>query len=617
MRYPQLLALFVSLSAPLFAQDGGAIYRQQCASCHDGGAARAPQAAALKQMSVASVQFALSAGAMQTQGQKLTQAEIRAVSEFVTGKTLANDILPKSAYCADAGPSLDQGLTPPHWNGWGVDSSNRRFQPEAMAKLSAADVPRLKLKWAFGFPGDVRAYAQPTVVAGRLFVGSAGRRVYSLNASTGCVYWMLELDYPVRSAITLGRQGGRWAAYFGDQHANAYAVDAMTGNILWKTRVNDHPVAVTTGAPTLFEGRLYVPASSTEEVSGASPTYSCCTFRGSITSLDAATGKVVWRSYTIPEEPKPTRKNQQGTQLYGPSGAGVWGSPTIDVKKRAVYIATGDSYSDPAARTSDAFVAFDLDTGRMLWFRQMTEGDAFNVACGNPALIANCPDAKGPDFDFGSSPILVDLTNGRRALIAGQKSGMVHSVDPDREGEILWQARIGKGSALGGIQWGPAADDVNIYAALSDIGRAPATPGTPGAQQGPLRGTLDPRAGGGLFAFKLATGDPVWTTPPPGCGDRPTCSPAQSAAVTVIPGVVFSGSVDGHLRAYAASDGHILWDVDTARDYETVNGIKGHGGSIDGPGAVIVGGVLYVNSGYAIFGGAPGNVLLAFSVDGK
>jgi len=618
MRNLSLCAPLLALAASLSAQDGGALYRQRCAGCHDGGVGRAPQPAALKQMSPENVQFALISGAMTMQGYGLTQAEIRAVSQFVTGKVMAKEAFAKEAYCRDAGPPLDQALTQPRWNGWGVDASNQRFQPAAMAQLSASDVPRLKLKWAFGFPGDARAFAQPTVVGGRIFVGSQGRRVYSLNASTGCIYWVMEPDYAVRSAITIGQQDGRWTAYFGDQHANAYAVDAMTGNIYWKTRVNYHPLAVITGAPTLFEGRLYVPASSAEEVVGADANYNCCKFRGSVSALNAATGKTIWQAFTIPEQPKPTRKNRKGVQLYGPSGAGVWVSPTVDAAKRAVYVTTGDSYSDPAARTSDAFLAFDMETGNMLWSRQMTAGDAFNIACGNPAIEENCPQAKGPDFDFGSSPMLVKLPNGRRALIAGQKSGVVHAVDPDQQGEVLWQTRIGKGSALGGIQWGPAADGDNLYAALSDVGFRAGPPDSAGARSGPLGAfTLDPRAGGGLFALKLATGERVWTAPPADCGDRAGCSPAQSAAVTVIPDVVFSGSVDGHLRGYSTKDGRIVWDVDTAREYQGVNGVKATGGAIDGPGPVIVGGMLYVNSGYGVFGGAPGNALLAFSVDGK
>jgi len=618
MRLPYAVASLLLVTSTLSAQGGSAIYREHCASCHDAGVGRAPLPAALKQMSPTNVQFALKSGVMQVQGSALTQSEIRTVSEFVTGKAAAKEEFDRQAYCRDAGPALGPALAEPRWNGWGVDPSNHRFQPAAMAQLAAGEVPRLKLKWAFAFPGDARAFAQPAVVGGRIFVGSQGRRVYSLNALSGCIYWVADADFPVRSAVTIGQQGQKWVAYFGDQHANAYGVDAMTGKIVWKTRVNDHPLAVTTGAPTLFEGRLYVPASSSEELAGADPNYSCCRFRGSVAALDSATGKTIWTAYTIPEEPKPTRKTQKGVQLYGPSGAGVWSSPTIDGAKRAIYIATGDSYSDPPAPTSDAFLALDLDTGRILWSRQMTEGDAFTVACGNPALQESCPQAKGPDFDFGSSPILVNLPNGRRALIAGQKSGVVHAVDPDQQGEVLWQTRLGHGSALGGIQWGSATDGTNVYAALSDIGFRAVPAGTPGSRPGLLGNmALDPRSGGGLFALKVATGERVWATPNPGCGDRPGCSPAQSAAVTAIPGVVFSGSVDGHLRAYSTADGRIVWDVDTAREYQTVNGVAGTGGAIDGPGPVIVGGMLYVNSGYGMFGGAPGNVLLAFSVDGK
>jgi polyvinyl alcohol dehydrogenase (cytochrome) len=470
------------------------------------------------------------------------------------------------------------------------------MQPAAMAGLRADQVPLLKLKWAFGFPGVGKANAQPAVVGGRIFAGSDSGKVYSLDAGTGCIYWTFKADRPVRSAISIGPVGAKWVAYFGDQHAQAYAVDAATGALLWKVRVEEHPAAMITGAPALYDGRLYVPTSSYEEVTGAAPKYECCKFRGAVTALDAATGKQIWKSYTIAEEPHPVRKNKQGTQLWGPSGAGVWSSPTIDPKKRAVYVVTGDAYSDPAARTSDAFLAFDMDTGKLLWSRQLTEGDAFNLGC---PTGDNCPETNGPDFDFGCSPNLVDLPNGKRALVAGQKSGMVHAVDPDQQGEVLWSVRVGKGGALGGVQWGNASDGQNVYVAVSDH-----------------YATKNLNEAGGMFALKLATGERVWSTPPPGCG-KPYCSPAQSAAVTLIPGVVFSGSLDGHLRAYATADGRIVWDVDTAVDYQSVNGVKAKGGSLDGPGPTVVGGMLYVNSGYGQFGEMPGNVLLAFSVDGK
>jgi polyvinyl alcohol dehydrogenase (cytochrome) len=582
----------------IFAQDGAGVYQKHCGQCHDKGVGRAPQLLTLSLLTPEAVLASLTNGKMAEQGKAVSPAEARAVAAFVTGRSFGGDLQTQPGLCAGAMPVFEKPFGGPYWNGWGVDAANRRFQPAAMAGLAADQVPLLKLKWAFAFPGAGRAFAQPTITAGRLFAGSDSGRVYALDAATGCIYWMFKADASVRTAISIGPAGNRWAAYFGDQRAQAYAVDAASGALLWKVKVDEHPAAMITGSPALFEGRVYVPDSSYEEVTGGAPKYECCKFRGGLSALDAATGNVIWKSYTIAEAAQPVRKNKQGVQLWGPSGAGIWSSPTVDGKKRAIYVTTGDAYSDPPARTSDAFLAFDVDTGKLLWSRQMTENDAFNLGC---PTGDNCPEAKGPDFDFGCSPNLVNLPNGKRALVAGQKSGMVHAVDPDQQGEVLWSTRVGKGGALGGVQWGNAADDEKVYVAVSDHSF--------GSQS---------KAGGGMFALQLATGERVWYTPPPaGCGDRPTCSPAQSAAVTVIPGVVFSGALDGHLRAYSTADGRIMWDVDTAIEYQTVNSVKGKGGSIDGPGPVVVGGTLYVNSGYGLFGEMPGNVLLAFSVGGK
>jgi polyvinyl alcohol dehydrogenase (cytochrome) len=492
-----------------------------------------------------------------------------------------------------------------------------------MAGLPAQLVPRLTLKWAFGFPGASQAFAQPAVAGGRVFVGSAPGTVYSLDADTGCQYWAFTAEGPVRTAMSLGRldsDSGRWVVYFGDRLSNVYAVDAVTGTLVWKRRVGDHLAATITGAPTLAGGMLYVGTSSFEEALGASAQYPCCTFRGSVSALDAATGDLRWRSHVIQEELRPVRRNKAGVQLQGPSGAAIWSAPTVDVARGAVYVTTGDSYSDPAASTSDAFVAFDLETGALLWSRQTTAGDAYTVDCDFPeAAQTNCPEADGPDFDFGSSAMLVELAGGRRALVAGQKSGVVHAVDPDRDGAVLWQTRVGAGGRLGGVQWGSAYDGERVYVALSDVVMEAPGPGGEGAQptfQGaPMR--LNASAGGGLFALAPRTGEVVWQTPHPGCADRPGCSPAQSAAVTAIPGIVFSGGLDGHVRAYRSGDGAIVWDVDTARAYETVNGVEARGGSLDGPGPVVADGTLFVNSGYAFIGGMPGNVLLAFTVDGR
>lgn len=522
--------------------------------------------------------------------------------------------------CRTAGAPFADALKTPHWNGWGVNPSQHRYQPSVMAQLAPDDVPHLKLKWAFGYPGAGRAFAQPTVVGGRLFVGSQNGEVYSLDARSGCIYWKFDAGKPVRSAIVIGRRAGGWSAYFGDFGANVYAVDAVTGKQLWKTRIEDHPAARITGSPTLVETTLFVPVSSIEEGTGAKPTYACCSFRGSVVALAASNGKLLWKSYTIARQPKPTRMNSAGVQTIGPSGAAVWSAPTFDPVKHRVYVTTGDNYSDPPTDSSDAVLAFDAGSGKLAWSRQMTTGDAYNLGCVS-RVETNCPRANGPDYDFGSSAVLVDLPGGKRALIAAQKSGMVTAVDPDRRGAIIWQKKVGLGGRLGGVEWGVAAERSNVYVAVSDVRIEIVAPGVPGATISPVNPKiaflLNSEVGGGLHALNIATGEEVWQTPSPGCNDVSGCSPAQSAAVTAIPGVVFSGGLDGHLRAYSSKDGHIIWDVDTKTEYQTVDGLTAHGGSIDGPGAVVVGGMFYVNSGYGNLGRMAGNVLLAFSVDGR
>ena len=607
-----VLIAFISLAPIVAAQDGAAGYKQNCASCHDGGNDRAPGRDALRGMTPERVLAAMESGPMISMASRLKAQDRRAVAEYLTGKSFSQPLEtapPSKAMCRASASAF--ALSGPAWNGWGVNTNNTRFQDASAAGLTADQVPRLKLKWAFGFPGDIQAYAQPAVAGGRIFVGSQGGKVYSLSAATGCVYWFFEAVAAVRTGITIARvetaSSARFTAFFGDQSGNAYALDAGTGQPFWKTKVDDFPLARVTGSPVFHNGRLYVPVASGEEAAAASPDYQCCRFRGSMVALDAATGKQVWKTYTI-DPPKPTKKSKAGVQQWGPSGAPIWSSPAIDPQHNALYASTGDNYSDPATRTSDAFIAMDLATGKVLWTRQMTAKDAYTAACRLPDKT-NCPDSKGPDLDFASPPILLTLPKGKRALVAGQKSGVVHALDPDQQGEVIWSVRIGQGGTMGGVQWGSASDGANVYVALSDIGRImlPYSTST----------DADPKRGGGMFALRLSDGQRVWYTPPPGCGDRTRCSPAQSAAVTAIPGVAFSGSVDGHLRAYSMADGKIVWDFDTIQPYETVNGVAARGGSLDGPGAAVAGGMLFVNSGYPTAGGMPGNVLLAFSVDGQ
>ncbi len=591
--------LLVAFS-PGYAQppDGAALVAAKCAACHNGSAdARAPALDALRGRSPDAIVDALTGGSMRYQGLSLSGAERRAIAEYLAGRKMRGDTLGARVGRCEPTPPLADPWAGALWNGWGPTVENTHFQPAAEAGLAAADVPRLTLKWAFGFPDTTSAWAQPTVAGGRVFVGGQNGTVYALDAKTGCIAWTFTAKGGVRTAVSIGPRRGSgvqatYAAYFADQKGYVYAVGASSGRLLWSRKIDDHPLVRLTGSPTLHNGRLYVPTSSYEEV-GRPPGYPCCTFRGSLVALDARTGRVVWKAYPIAQPPKLMAKTADGRELWGPSGGAIWAAPTIDAKRGAVYVGVGNTYSGPAQPATDAVVAFDLKTGKRRWARQMTANDVYGCRAGD----ANCGDRSGPDFDFGASPTLARLPDGRDLIVIGQKSGIAYALDPDGRGKIVWQYRAGKGSALGGIEWGAAVDQDQAYFPVADIYNP-----TPG----------------GLHAVTLATGERVWYTPPPPpkCGAMTRgCSGAQSAAITAIPGIVFSPSMDGAVRAYDTRTGAVVWEFDTNREFDTINGVAAKGGSMNGPAPTVAGGTLYVNSGYGAFGSRPGNVLLAFGVE--
>jgi polyvinyl alcohol dehydrogenase (cytochrome) len=431
------------------------------------------------------------------------------------------------------------------------------------------------------------------VAGGRLFVGSQNGTVYALDAKSGCIIWTFSAKSGVRTAPVVGpsADGSGYTVYFGDTGASVYAVDAGAGTLRWTRRVHDHPFARVTGTPTLDGERLYVPIASLEETAANQPGYECCTFRGSVVALSPATGDVIWQTWFVPPAAV-VGKNDAGLSLWAPSGVAVWSSPTVDAKRQVLYVTTGNTYSGTAAEpTTDALIALDPKTGERKWSKQLTFNDVFGCKAG----AANCLEKAGPDFDFGTPAVLVTTREGRDVIVLGQKSGMAYAVDPDREGEIIWQYRAGQGSIWGGIQWGIAADAETVFLPVSDI-RTP----TPG----------------GLHAVSLARGERVWYQPPPPlkCEASRTCNAALISAPTLIPGVLFSGSNDGGIRAHATGDGAVIWEYDTNRDFETLNRVRANGGAIQGPGPAIVGGMMYVNSGYGDHLGRPGNVLLAFGL---
>ncbi len=487
-------------------------------------------------------------------------------------------------------PQLGDLAATASWNGWGNGTSNSRYQDSA-AQMDAAQAARLKLKWAFGFPGAKSVYGQPTVAGGRVFVGVDTGYVYSIDAATGCLYWSYKAAAAVRTAISVGpgTDGKGPLAYFGDQKGAAYALNAQTGAEVWKIQVETHPQTRITGAPQLYQNRLYVPVASAEEPAALDPSYECCTFRGSVVALDAFTGKQIWKTYMIPEAPKKTGKNPKGAQQWAPSGAGVWNSPTLDPKRHALYIGTGDAYSQPAAKTTDAIVALDMDSGKLLWSVQDLKGDAWVVSCiEGRGSKDNCPANAGPDFDFGASPMLKNLPGGKSVLIAAQKSGVVWAHDPDRKGAVVWKTSVASTTPgpAGQLNFGGSADDRNAYFGVHS---------------------------GGVVALAIANGERVWFAsiePPQGRGG------GQDAAVSTIPGVVFSGGWDGVLRALSAADGAILWQFDMLREFDTVNRVPAEGGSMGASGPTVAGGMVFAGAGYpGVQDGRNGNVLLAFGVE--
>jgi len=599
------LSAISAFAAPQAAPISGAdVYQKRCASCHDKAGSNAPTREALQKLPAKHILRSLDFGVMMGIAGPMKRPEREAVASYL-GTGAAEPGPPASAFCA-AGSQPMSGPVKGEWNGWSPSTANTRYQTAEQAGLTTAQVRHLKLKWAYGFSGDMTSFAAVTVLNGTLFMGSAGGTVQAVNAKTGCLYWQFEANGPVRSALRAVRNASSYSLIFTDLNGGVYSLDAKTGKLLWKKRVDDHEGTRLTGSAVELNGVVYIPAASWEETRSTDAQYECCTFRGSLSALRVRDGSVVWKTYMI-DPPKKTGVNSSGTPQWGPSGAGIWSAPTIDTKRGVIYVTTGDNYSQPATTTSDAVAALDIKTGRIVWMHQILGGDAWTGACLSGGV--NCPNDAGPDFDFGSSALLVHLANGRDILTAGQKSGVVYALDPDQKGKILWQTRVGKGGVNGGIEWGMASDGQQVYAAISDLPRFTAGP------PGPLgNATFDATAGGGLAALRVEDGKQVWSVPGHPCDPpRPGCSPAQPGAVTAIPGVVFSGSIDGHVRAFSSEDGEILWDFDTAKEYSTVDGVQAKGGSVDGAGPVVVDGMVYVNSGYPRFGGMPGNVLLAFA----
>jgi polyvinyl alcohol dehydrogenase (cytochrome) len=592
---------------------GKAVYDRVCAACHNNPeATRSPSLDTLKGMRYQTISYALTQGKMQAQASALSSQERSDVIDFLVGREVTRDDWVPRAMCPASRGTIDLSATP-SVTGFGFDPKNHRNLSAEQAGLRTQDMRNLELAWAFAFPKATAMRAQPAIVGKTLFMPVPdSARLFAIDiAGPPCVRWVYENEVPLRTSAGYGELPGskRRVLVFGDLGANVHMVDATTGKQIWVQPVGLHPLSLTTGTPVLHEDRVYVPISQYEISLGGNDDHECCKSHGAVKALDARTGKTIWTAHTM-EDAKPVRDRGDGKMLFGPSGAPIWSSPAIDTKRGLLYVGTGESTSEPAAPTTDAVLAIDLKDGTLRWTFQATANDIFLSGCGRNRKGLNCPkETVFRDVDFGASMIIAQRSDGKDILLAGQKAGTLWALDPD-SGKLVWRQDFGEGSPLGGIHWGIASDGERVFAPINrPYGFTPPKDG--GATQKP-----------GMHGVKIDTGEVLWTyAAQPDCsGDRATrvksCGTniGLSAAPVVVDGAVIAGSLDGFLRAFDAKTGEVLFQFDTARTFEAINGVEARGGSIDAASITAANGYLLVNSGYGMFGQLAGNVLLAFKV---
>ncbi|MES2606055.1 MAG: PQQ-binding-like beta-propeller repeat protein [Pseudomonadota bacterium] len=584
---------------------GQAIYDASCASCHGmPEATKAPPVDTLKRMGPRAVSYALTNGKMKVQGSSLSPQQLDDVVSYLSATAdVDNSWIASHACMADR---MEVATGTPTVGQWGIDSHNNRRLTAEQAGLTTADMGKLELAWALAFPQTANMRSQPVVVGNTMYlsiVDSGQLFALDIAGDSPCVKWVYEHDVPLRTALgyhTL--DDGRHVLLFADAATHVLMMDAVTAEVIWTATVKVTSVSNVTAMPVLFEDKVFVPISSGELNMGAVPDYECCTSHGAVVALNVKDGERLWVYHTM-EDAKPTTVSKVGTQQYGPSGAPIWTAAAIDEKRRLIYVGTGENTSAPATDTSDAILAIRMDDGSLAWKYQTTPNDIFLTGCMNVPDGPNCPPASSinKDWDFGAGLMLAKKPDGSELVMAGQKNGVVWALNPDN-GELVWDTKVGGGGAMGGIHWGMAYDGSKIFAANN-------------MSTGPTADEVSP----GLFALDINTGNIVWSyLHQPDCtGNRQqeirTCGSnyGMSAATLLVDGAVVQGANDGFIKVFDTRSGEPIFTFDTARSFDTVNGVQGHGGAIDNATTVAANGMLLVQSGYGLMG-VPGNVLLAF-----
>jgi len=607
--------LLVAMSGPIAADavphPGRIAYEKHCAACHDNPEqSKARTFETLTRMIPGTIEYALTDGRMKAQAAAMSETELEDLMNFFRGQTRSDNDWVAQAMCATGTVDTEGPVTV---STFGFGPKNHRYLSEAQAGLAREDFERLELAWALAFPNITMMRSQPVVVGDTLFLTPVdSQQLYAFDISgRPCLRWVYDAHGPLRSSLTYGElpESGRQVLVFGGMDGRLHMVNAKTGEGLWTRSMKLFPETIITGAPQLHEGTVYASISQFEIMVGASPEHECCKSHGAVAAVDGESGEVVWVSHTMADA-APVRDRGDGQMIWGPSGAPVWTSPAIDAKRGVLYVGTGEATSEPAHPHTDAILAIELETGDIRWAFQATANDIFLAGCRRRGERSpNCPPEYSVerDVDFGASVIIAELADGSELLLAGQKSSDVWALDPDDEGRVVWHWNNGVGTANGGVHWGMAFDGEKVYAPISDPGRP-----RPGFVPQP-----------GLYALDAATGKLVWEhRTEPDCEGRERVRYCEflygfSAATTVVGEAVIQGSLDGHLRVFAADSGEVVFSYDTVRDYQGANGVVGQGGAIDNASIIAANGLLLVNSGYGMFGQVPGNVLLAFKPSRK
>ncbi len=487
----------------------------------------------------------------------------------------------------------------PSWTSGGQSTADTRNQPNEIT-IGPSNVGTLAVKWSFTTGASVSA--TPTVAGRQVYFPDWAGNLYALDANSGKQMWETQISSYTgisgdasrtspaiyNNELILGDDLSESGPHDG---ARLIAVDRLTGHLIWVTQIDSHPAAIITGSAVVFGGIVYQGVSSAEHQYALNTQYPCCTFRGSMVALNATTGQILWKTYTVPD-------NGGATNQY--SGASIWQQPVIDPVRGALYAGTGNNYTAPASAEAcqtqspnatncaapddyfDTAIAMNLATGAILWTHRLYDWDAWTVACAQPGNPAACPSPPGPDYDLGGSgPNLMGTVVG-----FGQKSGMYWALNTS-DGSIAWSTQVGPGGNLGGVEWGTATDGRRIYVALTNNEHFNYVLANGQTITGSAWNALDP-----------STGKILWQTPDPAQGLN-----FNFGSVSVANGVMYAGALDGHMYAFDASTGRILWSYLT-------------GGSILGSPA-IVSGVVYCGSGYARSGGTPNNVFYAFALPGS